>query len=168
MGFRGNPRGASKDPHQGPWATCDRCGFIYSMSRMQFQYDFVGGPEPQDLHLLVCNKCLDDLNFQQKFFVLPGDPQPFMNTRPEQYVADESSWLTTENGDVLVVGPDQPLTTNIPNPADTPVPAGDLSTAEAAVPLATQDGDAVLVTQDGGSTINLQPNPADPSNSPAR
>lgn len=160
MGIRINPRGASRDPHQGPWATCDRCGFIYSMSRMQFQYDYTGGPEPQNLNLLVCSKCLDNLDFQRKFFVLPGDPQPFMNTRPEAYVADETNWLTTEDGDIL--GADGvPFTTQVPNPTDQPV-AGDQATAEAAVPLITEDGDAVLVTQDGGSTINLQPNPKPP------
>jgi hypothetical protein len=57
---------------------------------MRFQYDFVGGPTPQKIGPLVCPRCEDDLNYQQKLLILPPDPRPFRNTRPEDYMADES------------------------------------------------------------------------------
>ncbi len=57
---------------------------------MRFQYDYVGGPSPQNLGLLVCPRCEDELDTQRKLLILPPDPAPFRNTRPENYMADES------------------------------------------------------------------------------
>src|SRR5262249_19242830 len=90
MAVRFKPKYASRDPHQGPWCTCDRCGFVWSGSRMAFQYDFMGGAVPQSLGLLVCPICTDDLNWQAKLLILPPDPAPFRNTRAEPYNVDEA------------------------------------------------------------------------------
>lgn len=72
---------------------------------------------PQSLGLLVCVPCLDDLNFQQKLLILPPDPQPFFNTRPENYAVDETNWLTTEDGDIIDTQDGEDFITSLPNPA---------------------------------------------------
>lgn len=88
---------------------------IYSMNRMAFQFDYLGGSTPQNLGLLVCQRCTDDLNYQQKLLILPPDPAPIANTRPEPYAVDETNWLTTQDGDIFV-------TTDGAVPYVTPVP----------------------------------------------
>lgn len=90
MAHRPKPKYASKDPHEGPWTTCDLCGLIWSGKAMRFQYDFMGGTAPQRTGPLVCPKCEDALNYQQKLLILPPDPPPFRNVRPEQYAVDEA------------------------------------------------------------------------------
>lgn len=117
MAKRPHPQGTTTNPHAGPWTTCDRCGKIFSMNRMQFQYDYMGGSSPQNLGLLVCDSgCLDDLNYQQKLLILPPDPQPFFNTRPENYVVDETNWLVTQDDDIITTQSNDPLIQNIPSP----------------------------------------------------
>ena len=117
MARRPHPMGASLNPHDGPWVTCDRCGFISSQNRMQFQYDFMGGSVPQNLGLLVCSKCLDDLNWQAKLLILPPDPKPIFNTRPEPYIVDETSWLTTEDEEIIETESGELFITPYTNPA---------------------------------------------------
>lgn len=123
MPYRPHPSGTTTNPGDGPWSACDRCGRLYSGNRLQFQYDFMGGNVPQNLGLLVCSKsCLDELNWQQKLLILPPDPPPFFNTRPENYAVDETNWLTTQDGDVITTQGDSPIVTPIPNP-DSPADA---------------------------------------------
>lgn len=117
MAHRPHARGTTRDPHDGPWSVCDRCGFLWSQSRLQFQFDYLGGSVPQSLGLIVCRRCLDDLNFQQKLLILPPDPQPIFNTRPENYVVDETDWLTTEDGDTITTQDDEDFITSLPDPA---------------------------------------------------
>ena len=90
MAHRPKPKYASKDPHQGPWVTCSRCGWIWSGVSMRFQFDYMGGSIPQSTGLLVCPRCEDEWDTQRKLLILPPDPAPFRNTRPENYMADES------------------------------------------------------------------------------
>lgn len=133
------PKYASRDAHAGAWCTCDRCGFVWSMSSMQFQYDFLGGTTPQNLHLLHCPKCMDDLNYQRKLIIIPPDPPPLFNTRPESYVVDETNWLVTDDDSILTTAADEPFITSEPNPADSAsasqllseltYPAGSVATA---------------------------------------
>lgn len=152
MARRPHPIGASTNPHDGPWTTCDRCGFISSHSRMQFQYDFMGGSVPQNLGLLVCSRCLDDLNWQQKLLILPPDPRPIANTRPEPYVVDETSWMTTQDGDVITAEDGETFITPIPNPNSTEGVAD-----QAAVDFETEGGD-IIITEDG-VPFDYEPNP---------
>lgn len=94
---------------------------------MQFQYDFVGGPTPQNLGLLVCQKCLDDLAYQFQLIVLPPDPAPTFNTRPETYTVDETDWLVTQDDEIITTQTDSPITPTEPNPED-PANASNLTT----------------------------------------
>lgn len=118
--LQSRPRHASKDPHQGPWTTCGRCGFIYSGAPMRFQYDYNGGPVPQNQELLVCPRCEDAPSLQQKLAPLRPDPAPFRNTRVEPYAVDETDWITTEDGEIIETESDQQLIEDIPNPDEPP------------------------------------------------
>lgn len=118
MANRPYPRYASRDPNDGPLTTCDRCGFIWNLSNMGFQYDFFGGPAPQNTGFLVCPRCTDDYAWQYKLLVLPPDPVPFANTRPEIYAVDATSSLVTEAGQVINTESGTPIITAIPNPND--------------------------------------------------
>lgn len=112
------PKYASRDARLGPWQTCDRCGLLDNQSRMQFQYDYLGGSVPQSTGYIVCERCLDQLNHQRQLIIIPPDPPPLFNTRPENYVVDESNWLVTDEGNILVTNTSEQLITSIPNPAD--------------------------------------------------
>lgn len=120
MAKRPHPRQASNDPHDGPWTTCDRCGWVTSQSRMQFQYDYYGGPMPQNTGFLVCERCLDEPTLQLRLIILPPDPPPFFNTRPEPYFVDETNFLATQDGNILTTESGDILTPSIPNPEDNP------------------------------------------------
>lgn len=67
---------------------CDRCGFWYNASQLSWQYQFAGF-SLINLRLLVCPPCLDTPAPFLKSIVLPPDPLPISNPRPEAFVADE-------------------------------------------------------------------------------
>ncbi len=128
MSYRPSPKYASKNPRLGPWATCDRCSMLDNLSRMQFQYDYLGGMTPQNKHILLCKRCLDQLAFQRKLIVLPPDPPPVFNTRPENYFVDETNFLATETSPTNIQAANQYVTTggtnyisSVPNPANTAI-----------------------------------------------
>ena len=81
--LRRKPKYAKRDPHAGPWTTCDVCGFIWSKNDMAFQHDYQGGSVPVNLGTLSCPKCLHPLTLQKKLIILPPDPPPFFNLRPD-------------------------------------------------------------------------------------
>lgn len=73
---------------------------------------------PQNTGLLVCDTgCLDDLAYQFKLLILPPDPQPFFNTRPENYIVDETNWLTTVDGTIYDTIGGVDYISSIPNPS---------------------------------------------------
>lgn len=121
---------------------------------MQFQYDYMGGSTPQNLGVLVCSRCLDELSFQNKLLILPPDPKPFFNTRPEPYAVDETNWMTTEGGSVIDTQDGESIITPVPNPSST-----ESGSEQAAVNLTTED-DVELVTEEGdGNPLDYEPNP---------
>jgi hypothetical protein len=66
-----------------------------------------------------CPKCLDKLNFQRKLLVIPPDPPPLFNTRPEPYYVDEVDFLTTETTEnIITTESGVPITTEVPNPGN--------------------------------------------------
>lgn len=92
---------------------CDRCYMNYSLRDLRWQYQWAGS-KLQNLRLLVCHECLDVPQSQLRSIVIPADPLPVLNPRPEAYaatvpndIATESATfsgndLTTETGDNLV------------------------------------------------------------------
>ena len=76
--------------HPSARGVCDRCGQIWSHKRLQWQFDW-RGPRLQNLRLLVCPDCVDEYQQNgQRTILIPPDPIPIMNARPENYVADNN------------------------------------------------------------------------------
>src|SRR5271156_5678673 len=70
-------------------AVCDRCGFWYQLSTLQWQYEWTG-PRLQNLRFYVCESCLDKPQINIKTFIYPADPVPVLNPRVEQFTLDDS------------------------------------------------------------------------------
>lgn len=82
-------RAAISRLHPRAIATCDRCGFRYNHDQLQWQLQWTG-PHLQNLRILVCKSCLDVPQEQLRTIILPPDPVPIENPRPEQYVSDNN------------------------------------------------------------------------------
>lgn len=65
-------------------AICDRCSMRFNHDELQWQFQWVG-PRLQNLRLLVCPTCLDVPQEGLRTIVLPPDPVPIQNPRPERY-----------------------------------------------------------------------------------
>jgi len=50
----------------------------------------------QNLRLLVCKTCLDVPQPALKTIIIPPDPLPVLNPRPENYQAEVPSFIATE------------------------------------------------------------------------
>ena len=62
-------------------AICDRCGFRYNHVDLKFQFDWAGD-QLQNFRILVCDRCLDTPQDQNRAIVVPADPVPILNPRP--------------------------------------------------------------------------------------
>lgn len=78
-------------------AICDRCNFTYNHSDLTFQSQWAG-VKLQNLRLLVCRTCLDVEQPQLRTIVIPPDPIPIANPRPENYAETVPSFVATESG----------------------------------------------------------------------
>lgn len=93
---------ASVDPDnlQGAsWASCDRCGFNHNLRNLHWQHQWSAN-SLQNLRLLVCSDCLDVPAPFLRVPILPPDPPPIMNARPEPYSIDETDYRVTTSGDI--------------------------------------------------------------------
>jgi hypothetical protein len=98
--MRPHPRLAETDPTSPrAWATCERCGFLANLYKLQWQYEW-RGIQLQNTRHLVCEYCVDDPQRQLGTIVIPPDPPPIINARVEQYSVDENPVSTryTMNG----------------------------------------------------------------------
>lgn len=107
MAWRPHGRARVNPSHPVSFARCDRCSFWYSITDLQWQYQFAG-PRLQNLRLLVCRLCLDVPQAQLKPRILPPDPVPTLNARPENFRADDYNLRTTEEGGIRVDEDDVP------------------------------------------------------------
>lgn len=78
-------------------AVCDRCYLNYSHSDLTFQFDWAGA-KLQNKQILVCKTCLDIPQPQLRTIVIPPDPIPIANPRPENYAETVPSFVATESG----------------------------------------------------------------------
>lgn len=103
MALRWHPKNASVDPENPrAWGQCDRCGMVWNLADLQWQYGYQGSSQPQNTRYLVCPKHIDPLNPQDKPYILSPDPVPVFNARPGASDAvGEASYLITEDGDVI-------------------------------------------------------------------
>lgn len=94
-----DPRGA---------AVCDGCGFWVPNFTLAKDMQYRGGSSPQWTGFLVCQKCLDVPNPAPQFkpLVLPPDPVPLLNPRPEVPTPTESGyayWVDDDGNYVTVL-----------------------------------------------------------------
>ncbi|MBN9433991.1 MAG: hypothetical protein J0I45_16290 [Bosea sp.] len=88
------------------FAVCDRCGFWYNLVDLQWQYQYAG-PVLQNTRFKVCRPCLDIPQPQLKPRILPPDPAPVFDPRPQFVYID-----TPDEFQVLVTSADQTLVTD--------------------------------------------------------
>jgi len=113
------PRYARVDTHNPEaFAQCDRCGFWYNRSKLDWQYEWAG------MHLyntgkLVCttgNGCYDVPQEQFRTIILPPDPPPIVNARVPNFGYEEQTVIQLQIGSVTplppwLAGPQSQLTT---------------------------------------------------------
>jgi len=93
------------------YAVCDRCGIWKQNVNLSWQWEW-SGVKLQNLRLLVCHQCLDVPQPQLKARVLPPDPLPIRNPRPEYFYVDENTFIITNDGKYLVTNDGRRLVTN--------------------------------------------------------
>ena len=97
---------------------CDRCGFQYQLEALNWQYQWAG-TRLQNLQLRVCQRCLDVPQEQLRSIILPADPIPVLNPRPEYYDLEVTSFLQSQEGPSLLTEDGQAIIWEIdvtPNP----------------------------------------------------
>jgi hypothetical protein len=96
--MRPHPRRARTDP-QSPrgWATDDRSGFVGNHENLQWQMEW-GGFKLYSKRILVYPDMYDKPQEQLRSIIIPPDPQPLMNARPENYTYDEWTFRLTQSG----------------------------------------------------------------------
>lgn len=68
---------------------CDRCGLWFNHKDLQPQFDWVGA-RLQNKFILVCKPCRDKPQENIRTIILPADPMPVQNPRPEQFPLDNN------------------------------------------------------------------------------
>jgi hypothetical protein len=92
--FTGRARVNPRAPES--FAVCDRCSKWYNIGDLSWQFQYAG-PQLQNLRLLVCRQCLDVPQPQLKPRILPPDPMPTLNARPENFLIDDYDLRATED-----------------------------------------------------------------------
>lgn len=98
-------------------AICQRCGFMFNLDDLQWQWDWQQGPRLKNLRYKVCRTCLDKPQENGRTVVLPPDPVPVMYPLPENYVAADNplSYLGYNVASNFLPQPLQSLGGNIGN-----------------------------------------------------
>ena len=87
--MRPHPRRAATDPSApSAWGTDDRSGFVGNQRNLKWQMEWAG-LQLINKRILVYDDQYDTPNRQLGTIVLPPDPLPIKNARPEQYAIDE-------------------------------------------------------------------------------
>ena len=98
--MRRHPRRANVDSNSPrAWGTDDRSGFVGNHEDMLWQYDWAGTKLIKK-NILVFEDQLDKPQRQLGTIILPPDPAPVINARPEPYAIDEAMQqnYVTEDG----------------------------------------------------------------------
>lgn len=112
----GRARTNSRNPES--HAICDRCGARYNHCDLQWQYDWAGAGLINK-RILVCQSCLDVAQDQLRVIILPADPVPIFNPRPQNFVTAETDFRVTSGQNTVsfrtgipVPGGDERITQN--------------------------------------------------------
>jgi hypothetical protein len=103
------PHGRARVDPQRPqaWASCDRCGLNYNLVDLSYQFQWAGS-DMVNLQLKVCSTCMDVPSDFLRSIIIPPDPEPVDQPRPEPYAFDEVDYRVTENDDTRVTESDDP------------------------------------------------------------
>lgn len=96
------------------FGVCDRCGDWHNLDDLQWQFQYAG-IGLINLRILVCDRCLDVPQPQLQATIIPPDPMPVFNARPEPYFLDEVDILSTQDGDGIATEDDEQIVTNQPS-----------------------------------------------------
>lgn len=102
------------------FAICDRCSRLFNLESLMWQFQW-SGPNLQNLRLLVCHQCMDIPQPQLKPRILPPDPMPKLNARPENYFIDDYDYRVTEDESIRVTEDETPrVDENVANNREAP------------------------------------------------
>lgn len=115
-----HPTGRGRVSQRRPEAlgVCDQCGFTYNLRELKWQLQWQG-MQLQRIPYLVCDTCWDTPQEQLRTIILPPDPVPVDNPRPENYTFEVPSYISELSGVNLVTMAGVNLITMIevtPNP----------------------------------------------------
>jgi hypothetical protein len=79
-GYRTDPPGDPDNPR--PRGRCDRCDFVGYLDELKPQMAWAAN-RLINTQLLVCSRCLDVPQPQDRVFIFDPDPPPVKNPRPE-------------------------------------------------------------------------------------
>lgn len=85
------------------FGACDRCSFLYNLDDLIWQKQYAG-VGLINLEILVCRTCLDIPQPQLTATILPPDPAPVFNARPEYYSVDEQGPVENLEAEILYSG----------------------------------------------------------------
>ena len=110
MSYRPHGRATVDADSPRAWAHCDRCYALVNHSDLRFQFRYAG-PRLVNTNKLVCERCLDEPNQQERTIVIPSDPVPIRNPRPgdpsvetNYLVTDNDFYIDDDTGDDIVTG----------------------------------------------------------------
>jgi hypothetical protein len=80
------------------FGVCDHCGLWYNLYKLKYEYEWQG-TKLVNKRFRVCDECRDRPNPQLKARIMPPDPVPVYDPRPEPYLFPRNiSVLATEGG----------------------------------------------------------------------
>lgn len=96
------PHGRAKVSLRSPtsFAICDGCGFLYNITDLSWNREWAGNILI-NTRQLVCRKCNDTPNPQLRSIILPADPTPTANPRPQDYSVAESDFRQTSGQNTI-------------------------------------------------------------------
>lgn len=97
MAWRPHGRASVNPASPRAFGICDRCGFWSNLCTFTWQHQWAGNML-QNLRILVCSQCLDVPQQQLRSIILPADPQPVFNSRPEFFDAAQNDYRVTKDG----------------------------------------------------------------------
>ena len=88
MAFRphGHARVNPLDPRA--FGVCDRCGRLFNLEDLHYQFEWAG-TRLYNTHLRVCHYDLDKPFIFNRAVILPPDPEPVFDPRPENMTAED-------------------------------------------------------------------------------
>ena len=79
------------------FGVCDRCSNWTNHHKMRWQFEW-NATELFNKRILVCDECYDKPQVQFRQVVIPADPPPIFNVRPENFAYDNVNYRTTLAG----------------------------------------------------------------------